>query len=189
MKQISPARHFTLIELMITVGLMAMAFALILPLAEGSTPTYRLRAAARQVGGAIEVTHSEAVASRRPFAVVYDFNNNTIFTIVPVERPIEGQDDKTQWVLDENDPESYTPPEELPKNVVLESVQTAEGEAFQGGQRIIRFDPGSTRGSHIVTITVRDPEGLVTLQPWSIKYNTMTRSLTYREGSLTFFRE
>lgn len=176
-------------ELSVVMVILAVTFALILPLAENATPGYRLGSAARIVGSNIASVHGDAVASRRPFAIVYDFDQRQFWIIVPTEQPVDGNPDQTQWVLNENDFEARTPPEDLPRDVIFQSVQTADGQSFQGGQATIRFDSLGNRGSHIVTLGIRDDYGDTGgFQPVSVKYNAMTRSLNYG-ANLSFFSE
>jgi prepilin-type N-terminal cleavage/methylation domain-containing protein len=181
-------RAFTLMELSVVVIILALAFALILPIAENSTPGYRLGGGIRQIGSFMELGHAESIAARKPFAVVYDFGSRTHWMLIPVERPVDGDSEKTQWVLDESDPESRTDPQEMPDNVFFQSIQTADGQGSQGGTVTIQYDGTGDRGSHIVTLGIQTEDG-PQLTPLSVKYNSLTRSLTYGNGQLTFYRE
>ena len=182
-------RGFTLMELTVVMIILGLTFAVVLPIATNATPGYRLKSAVRTIGSFAESSHAEAVSSSRPFAVVYDLDNREFWTIVPKQVPVEGNPAQMRWVLDEQDEEQRTPPQELPRDIVFQSVQSAAGEEFRSGQRIIRFDTIGNEGSHIVTVAFQDPDEGTTSQPWSVKYNAMTRSLTYREGAQTFYRE
>lgn len=181
-------RGFTLMELTVVVVILALVFSLVLPIVENSTPSYRLSAGIRQIGSFMELAHAESVSSRKPYAVVYDFDNNQHWMLIPVERPVDGDPEKTQWVLDQDDPEARTDVEYLPDNVYFQSIQNSEGQTSQGGTVTIQYNSTSGRGSHIITLGVRTDED-AQLDPWSVKYNTLTRSLTYNNGPLSFYKE
>jgi prepilin-type N-terminal cleavage/methylation domain-containing protein len=181
-------RAFTLMELMAVVIILSLAFALILPIAENSTPAYRLKAGIRTIGSFMESGHAESIASRKPFALVYDFDSSTRWLLLPVERSVDGDSEKKQFVLDETDPEARTQTEYLPENVFFQSIETADGQTSQSGTVTVRFDGSGNRGSHIVTLDIRIEDG-AEFQPWSVKYNSLTRSLTYNNGKLSFYKE
>lgn len=175
-------------ELTVVTVILALVFALVLPIVESSTPSYRLRSAVRQIGSFMELAHAESVSSRKPYAVVYDFDSSQHYMLIPVERPVDGDPEQTQWVLDPDDPEARTDVETLPEGVFFQSIQNSEGQTSQGGTITIQYNSTSGRGSHIITLGVRTDED-TQLDPWSVKYNTLTRSLTYNNGPLSFYRE
>ncbi|MDF1661659.1 MAG: hypothetical protein P1V97_07790, partial [Planctomycetota bacterium] len=91
-------------------------------------------------------------------------------------------------VLDQDDPEARTDTESLPQDVFFQSIQNSEGQTSEGGTITIQYNSTSGRGSHIITLGVRTDEDQQ-LNPWSVKYNTLTRSLTYNNGPLSFYKE
>jgi Tfp pilus assembly protein FimT len=190
MRRLRAGAAFTLMELTVVMLIMALTFAIVLPISENATPGFRLESAQRIIGSFIESSHSESVASRRPFGVVYDFDNRAFWTLIPVEQPIDGDPERTQWVLDPNDEEARTEPDILPDDISFASVETAEGESYTGGQRIIEFDPQGHRGSHAVTLRYVDLSGDgPQLTAVGVKYNVLTRSLVYGDGQLSFYKE
>lgn len=182
-------RGFTLIELFAVIGILALTFAVVLPLTENSVPSYRLGSAVRNVGGAIDFAASEAVAGRRPYGLIYDFESRSYSFLTPTEVEDENNPEVTRFILDESNEEAYVDPEVLPADVVLVSVQTGDGRVVDSGRILIRFDPLGVRGSHIVILGVRSSEDDASVQPKGVKFNALTRSLNYGDGNLTFYTE
>jgi len=179
---------FTLIELTVVMMIMALTFSLVIPLSENATPSYRLKSAIRIMGSFIESSQAEAIASRRPYAIGYDFDARTFWTVIPIEREVEGDPDKKHWVLEEDNEETYTPSEVLPQNIRFKAIRQASGQELTRGRHIIVFDKLGTKGSHIVVLGIVEEDGREG-DSLAVKYNTMTGSLRYGDANLRFYTE
>jgi prepilin-type N-terminal cleavage/methylation domain-containing protein len=67
-----PATGLTLIELAVTMGILAVLAALAVPAIAARLPDYRLRRAARDLYSCLQYTKMSAVRDNRPWAVVFD---------------------------------------------------------------------------------------------------------------------
>ena len=70
-------RGFSLMELIIVVGIMMVVAAIAVPAITASVRLYRLRAAAASVKGIIQATRYRAISSGYPFALVFSKANST----------------------------------------------------------------------------------------------------------------
>lgn len=70
---------FTLIELMIAVGMISILIAIAIPNAMKWLPDYRLKAAARDLYSNMQKAKVEAVKSNSDWAIVFDLANNQYF--------------------------------------------------------------------------------------------------------------
>jgi Tfp pilus assembly protein FimT len=70
-------RGFSLMELVIVVGIMMVVAAIAVPAITASVRLYRLRAAAASVKGIIQATRYRAISSGYPFALVFSKANST----------------------------------------------------------------------------------------------------------------
>lgn len=93
-------RGFTLVELLAVVFIVSVIALALIPALDNMVPSYRLRAAARNVGSMIELAQSEAIAGRKEFAIAYDLDENTFWIVLPPAAP-PGED------------QAETPPEEM----------------------------------------------------------------------------
>jgi prepilin-type N-terminal cleavage/methylation domain-containing protein len=69
---------FTLIELMVVIGIIAVLAALTLPNLINWLPKYRVGSAARNVLSAVEFARSRAIRENNAFQVNFDFANNSL---------------------------------------------------------------------------------------------------------------
>ncbi len=73
---------FTLLELIIVIGMIAIASAIAIPLINSSLPDYRLRSAARDIISLMRETKLRAIKENTTAAMEFDFINNTYFAWV-----------------------------------------------------------------------------------------------------------
>ena len=70
---------FTLIELMVTVGVVAIVAAIAIPGILGWLPDYRLRRAVMDLEGNLQWTKLQAIKNNRTWAIVFDQPNNIYY--------------------------------------------------------------------------------------------------------------
>lgn len=120
-----------MIELLVVMVIMAMAYGLVSPLVSSGVAGTELKASARQLAAGLRKARSEAISHRREEALTIDVENRQ-FQI--------GGNAKTY---------------KLPKSVAIE-LFTAQSERINASVASIRFFPdgGSTGGR--VTVSARD---------------------------------
>ena len=122
-----------MIELMVALVIMAMAYALVAPQISSGVSATELKASARQLAAGLRKARSDAVAHRR----------ETVMTV-----DVEGH----QFQLS-GDPQIY----KLPKDVAVK-LFTAQSELVNGTAGSVRFFPdgGSTGGRISVSARARN---------------------------------
>ena len=70
---------FTLVELMVTVGIVAIVAAIAIPGILGWLPNYRLRSAVMDLEGNLQWTKLQAIKNNRTWAVIFDQPNNIYY--------------------------------------------------------------------------------------------------------------
>jgi general secretion pathway protein H len=121
------ARHngFTLLELLVVLALLAMAYALIPPMFSVGGSTAELKAGARQVAAGLRKARSQAIVSRSEATLTVNVESHSF---------VLSGDDK---------------PRILPHQAEI-SVYTAQGEVLDANNAAIRFFPdGSSTGGRV----------------------------------------
>ena len=70
---------FTLVELMVAVGIVAIVAAIAIPGILGWLPNYRLRSAVMDLEGNLQWTKLQAIKNNRTWAVIFDQPNNIYY--------------------------------------------------------------------------------------------------------------
>lgn len=119
-----PARGFTLLELLIVLGLAALVLAVALPNLR-SSPATELRSGAQTVAAALRQTRIDAMSRGRPQALLVDTRKHSL-------SPEQGQASRR-----------------LPDGIAIK-LSTAEQEMLDDGRGGIRFWPdGSATGGRV----------------------------------------
>lgn len=133
MGKISPGHQsgFTIIELLVVMAVMAMAYALAGPMVSSGATGAELKASARQLAAGLRKARSDAISHRREAVLTVDVEAH-------------------QFRLND-DPRIY----HLPKSVAVK-LFTAQSELVNGTTGAVRFFPdgGSTGGR--ITVSARD---------------------------------
>jgi general secretion pathway protein H len=131
--KINPIRQggFTIIELLVVMVIMAMAYTLAGPMVSSGVSGTELKASARQLAAGLRKARSDAISRRREAVLTVDVEAH-------------------QFRLSD-DPRVY----QLPKNVAVK-LFTAQSELVNGTTGSVRFFPdgGSTGGR--ITVSARD---------------------------------
>lgn len=172
-------RGFTLIEIMVTMTVIATILVIVTVRAEHLSPKYALRAAAREVGGAIDLARGTAAGRGVRTAIEYDVDAGRY------QLWGEGRDDSGNKVRGDG-PWGLTKIgacRTLPRGVRFRGVYAhAKGQSPQSkGVMRVRFDPLSIEGSHIVYL-----ESEHTQKQISVKFNALLGSSDYVDGTAEF---
>ena len=107
-------RAFTLVELMAVMVIVAIMMVSIIPALDSLLPSYRLRSAARNIAGNIELAQSEAIGQRREFVIEYNLDNQTYRLLIPpqevYEQSAENADGENGQAADPNAPDPNADP-------------------------------------------------------------------------------
>jgi len=117
---------FSMIELVVVVGLIVIMAAMAIPNIAGFIRNYRIRGAVQQVAGEIQTARNKAISRNTNAGVVFRIMDSDSYRI---------------WVTDNNDPAGLGPLRQLPPGVVF-NVATgtqASGMAFDRLGRTCAF--------------------------------------------------
>ncbi len=68
----SPARAFTLVEMLVVLAIVAMIMAISVPFTSGFGKGLRIKTSARAISGVMQVARSNAITFRKNYSVVFD---------------------------------------------------------------------------------------------------------------------
>lgn len=167
------AGGFTLIELIVVITVLGIISTFVVPQIGNISPKYRLRSAARIVGAQISWTRSMAGATGLPYAMRYDLEARTFWSILP-----PGPEDDPELDIDER--------VALEKLVLPDGIQFAEirypdGDKEEGsGVAEVRFDPHGNEGSHVVILANEEETKI------SVKFSSLIGTVDFFPGETDF---
>ena len=129
------AAAFTLVELLIAVGLLAIISAVLLPTFTGTIRGYRLRSAAWQIAGDLRLARAKAVSAGRPHRVCFGNCDGP----VPANGYLVQRKVGSRWVTDSAIPPS-TEGVRVSSNATITFTETGEAA---GGTVTLANDLGS----------------------------------------------
>ena len=142
---------FTLIELMVVIGILTIMLAIGIPMFLRELPNYRLREAARQVAQDMNLAKMRAIATNRNFGIYFNYSGATVqgtqsqrYTLFQDSGTVAGQ-------LDANDHVERF-------NWSLPLTITLQGTTFANDTVIFRPRSNANGG----TITLRNQNGKTT---------------------------
>jgi general secretion pathway protein H len=134
-----PESGFTLVELLVVLGILGLVLALVAPLGQRAWPGFAARSGAERIAAALRETRSEAIAGNREAVLLVDLE-------APALR------------LDEGPPVALDPRFSL-------ALVTGTEEVVAAGAGRIRFFPDGTSTGGRVTLMMED-ERLDVLVDW-----------------------
>lgn len=150
----------TLIELAVTLAIVAILAVMVLPNLGTWIQHYRIKGAVRQIVSQMELAKIKALKYNREYRLRINTNSGT-FQLEQGNRP----DMSSNWGGEE-------PELTLPKHVSFDTVTFPQTELGQDHDRAVQFNPHGTSGHGRVvlattrdekyTITVRNPTGKIT---------------------------
>jgi len=170
------ARGFTILELVIVIGIVGLLYTIVAVSFRGMMPKYRLRAAAHELGTLIEQTRLAAIGRGLWMGIHY------VLTPGPRDEP-----DKCYYQVIPPPPEDY-PDQPVDQRECLTKQYPGDGlvrirrivlagnQVVEGGTVNVLFSPLGNAGSHIVILEGDD--GRV----FSVKMNCITGVIDFFEN-------
>ncbi|MBI3723109.1 prepilin-type N-terminal cleavage/methylation domain-containing protein [bacterium] len=78
---------FTMIELLVVLGIIGLVLFVVIPNIDGMSPRYRLRSAARRIASTVELAQGQAIAQGKEVAIEYDLEHRTYWVILATSDP------------------------------------------------------------------------------------------------------
>jgi general secretion pathway protein H len=150
-----PRRHhrgFTLIELMVVLGLLGLMFGVVFLRLDGMVPATRLRAGARELASHLEMSRNHAVVSGKTVVVQYDLASARYRAYMPYELATDGitvLGDGETSVFDWMD---------LPDEIEIQDVRIGDGDALDQGIVTVTFEPRGIATGHTVHLRKADTD-------------------------------
>lgn len=103
-----PDRGFTLVELVITLLVLAVALAVVAPAVGRSTDTLRTRAEAARLAAMLRHAREQAITSGRPHALVVDPDRHRLTIVAGTDEVRESRDLSPDLVIEATPPPALT---------------------------------------------------------------------------------
>lgn len=147
------ARGFTLMELLVTLTVISLVFAIVVPNLGALIPSARLEGSGKQILRQMDWVRSEARIQGKPMAVDFDLDRNRWRIVYPPEQQLTR--DQDAWTLEER-ADDWQP---LDQDVVFGGVGDAKnGMATRGVYRLTFDEYGFTSDQLLVLKLQSDPQ-------------------------------
>lgn len=144
---------FTLMEVLVTLTVIALVFAIVVPNLGALVPSARLEGSGKQILRQLDWLRSEARIQGKPMSIDFDLDRNRWRIVWPPEQKLTR--DQDEWTLEER-PDDWTP---LEKDVVFSGVGDARNGLAQRGVYRLTFDEyGFTADQLLLLRLESDPE-------------------------------
>lgn len=151
------ARAFTLMELMVTIALLGLAFGMVFFKLDGLLPGRRLVSDARTLGSMLEQARNVAVVSGFRVSFEYDLDENQWRMYYPFEI---SNDAKTVAGEGETVLYDWT---DLSETIRFHDVVIGDSDPIDSGQVVVTFEPRGIATGHTVHLTKEDSEVFYTV--------------------------
>lgn len=151
-------RGFTLMELLVTLTVMALGFAIIVPNLGAFVPEAKLDGASKQLVRTLDWVRSEARIQGKPMSVDFDLQRAIWRIVYPPEQQLTR--DQDVWTLEER-PDDWTA---LEKGVVFAGAGDAKNGLAKQGVYRLTFDEHGFSGDQMIVLKLEHDETLV----WSL---------------------
>ena len=135
------SRGFTLLEILLVLGVLALIASVVVARLDLVTPTYRLRAAARDLTETVAQARSESIARAQAVELHYDLAAGKYWLSLPAEAGADGPSQQA--------PSSFRP-RALPEGVRFADCTFFRGEATRSGAVTVLFSFLGACEGHLV---------------------------------------
>ncbi len=159
---------FTLVELLVTMTIIALATAIIVPNLGAFVPEAKLDGSAKQLLRTLDWLRSEARIQARPMSMDLDLKAGTWRMVFPPEQQLTR--DQDAWTLEERGEEW----QELETGVVFAGAGDASKGMAQNGVYRITFDEYGASADQLVLLQLAEDKNLV----WSLVISGLSGRMT-----------
>jgi prepilin-type N-terminal cleavage/methylation domain-containing protein len=139
------SRGYTLLEILLVLGLLTLIASLVVARLDLATPTYRLRTAGRELAQSVAEARSESIARAQAVELHYDLSGGKYWLSVPGESgPSGGLGQQTRSSLQ---------PRALPDGVRFADCTFFRGEVTRSGSVTVRFSFLGACEGHLLHLT------------------------------------
>lgn len=165
-------RGFTIIELIMVIVILGILCAQVVMNMDGITPEYKLRSAARTLGGTINLARSLANSRGSTFVLRYNLDRGQYWLVTPPNK-----DEDPDLPIDEREKlDVHT----IPTGVFVEKIILLDGSEVRSGELDVIFDPLGHEGSHILYLGNGDG-GFI-----SLKYSSLLGIVNFGKERVEF---
>lgn len=155
-------------ELLVTLTLLALVFAIVVPNLGAIVPEARLTGSGKQILRQLDWVRSEARIQGKPMCLDFDLDKNRWRIVYPPEQQLTR--DQDTWTLEER-PDDWQP---LEKDVVFTGIGDAKnGLATKGVYRLVFDEYGFTADQQIVLKLASDPTLVWSLELMGLSGRTL----------------
>lgn len=161
-------RGFTLMELLVTMTVMALGFAIVVPNLGAFVPEAKLDGSAKQILRTLDWLRSEARIQARPMSMELDLQHAMWRVVYPPEQQLTL--DQDAWTLEERTDDW----QELEKGVVFGGAGDANKGMATSGVYRITFDEYGFSGDQVIVLKLPQDPDLV----WSLVLSGLSGRMT-----------
>ncbi|HEX6811432.1 MAG TPA: prepilin-type N-terminal cleavage/methylation domain-containing protein [Planctomycetota bacterium] len=155
---------FTLMEVLVTLTVMALVFAIVVPNISAFIPEARLDGSGKRILRELDSVRSEARITGKRMVMEFDLDRARWRIVYPPEQKLTR--DQDEWTLEER-PEDWIP---LEKDVVFEGAGDAKkGRAHHGVYRLV-FDEYGFTADQLIVLKLQGDANMV----WSLAIHGLT---------------
>lgn len=158
-----PPRGFTLLELVVVIGLLGLCFGLIFFKMDAFVPSSRIKSSSRELASRVEQARNYAIVSGLTIHFQYDIEQGRYRYYVPFE--LSEEDGKT--IIGEGETVVFDW-ELLPDTIRIKDIIIGESDPIDSGIVTMTFEPRGVATGHIVHLTKEESE---------VVYSVVTRSI------------
>ena len=154
---------FTLMEVLVTLTVVALTFAIVVPNLSAFLPEARLEGSGKRILRELDWVRSEARIQGKRMSMEFDLERARWRIVYPPEQKLTR--DQDVWTLEER-PDDWIP---LETDVVFEGAGDAKGRGHHGVYRLVFDEYGFTADQVIALKLVSDPNMV-----WSLAIHGLT---------------
>jgi Tfp pilus assembly protein FimT len=166
------AGGFTLIEIMVVFGIIALLFAIVVPNLGAFIPSARLDGSGSRIRRELDWVRSEARIQGRRMSMEFDLQKARWRIIYPPEQRLTR--DQDAWTLEER-PDEWI---DLEQDVVFLGAGNATNGVTTNGRYRLVFDEYGFTGDQVVMLTLATDPSMV----WSLVVNGLSGQMTVHKS-------
>ncbi len=163
---------FTLMELLVTMAVLGLVFAIVVPNLGALVPEARLEGSGKQILRQLDWVRSEARIQGKPMSVDFDLDKTRWRIVYPPEQQLTR--DQDEWTLEER-PDDWQP---LEKDVVFGGIGDARNGLAQRGIYRLTFDEYGFTADQLIVLKLASDPTLV----WSMSLLGLSGRMTIEQS-------